>query len=122
MLEVLCLALNIYHEARGESIEGQIAVAQVTMNRVESEHFPGTVCGVVWQPYQFSWTLEAPLPVLEPDSWLRAAHIAHQVYSGCVRPLVGTSLHYHADYVSPNWASKLEYHSKIGAHIFYEGY
>ncbi|HIE75488.1 MAG TPA: cell wall hydrolase, partial [Gammaproteobacteria bacterium] len=55
-LEVGCLALNIYHEARGESHDGQVAVAAVTLNRMQSASYPDTVCGVVWQPHQFSWT------------------------------------------------------------------
>ena len=70
-LEVGCLALNIYHEARDESHDGQVAVAAVTLNRMQSASYPDTICGVVWQPHQFSWTRQQVRHKhRDPRAWL----------------------------------------------------
>ena len=71
---LLCLTLNVYHEARGEPFLGQVAVAEVTLNRVDDLRWPDTVCEVVYQPYQFSWTLEDK----DPPADLIAFHRAKQ--------------------------------------------
>jgi spore germination cell wall hydrolase CwlJ-like protein len=127
--ELDCMALNIYREAGHEPIEGRIAVAQVTMNRVAHPDFPNTVCEVVYQKSvvyskvicQFSWYC---------DSVHRARPINHAVYQesyevakkvmleGFRLQSLEPALYYHADYVNPRW--RLERIEQIGAHIFYK--
>ena len=118
--EITCLAMNIYHEARGESIDGQIAVAQVTMNRAAHKSWPETVCKVVYQKKQFSWThtIKDHTPY-DNDSWETAKIIARSVYEGKEDDLVDGSVFYHADYVNPYWAKSYTKVGKIGTHIFY---
>ena len=117
-----CMARNIYHEARGESYEGQIAVAHVTMNRVEHPYFPDSVCGVVYQNKQFSWTFMVKVQTpIEGRSWEDAKVIARDVMIGnTVDPTTGATF-YHANYVNPNWANDNNWQlSKvIGLHLFY---
>lgn len=115
-----CLAMNIYHEARGESIAGQIAVAQVTMNRVEHKSWPDTVCEVVYQKKQFSWThtIKDHTPH-DNDAWETAKSIASTVYTGEEDDYVHGAVFYHADYVTPFWAKSYEKVTQIGTHIFY---
>jgi hypothetical protein len=123
-----CLAEAIYFEARGESEEGQAAVAQVVLNRVSSGVYPATICGVVYQnrhrlnACQFSFACDGRrLRVDEPSSWRTAVRIATEVTSGKTYVSdVGSSTHYHAAYVRPRWASKLEKMDVIGQHIFYK--
>ena len=115
-----CLALNIYHEARGERVEGQIAVAHVTMNRVNHEKWPSTICEVVYQPKQFSWThlIKQQTPQ-EYRSWRSAKIIARDVMIGnVVDPTMG-AVYYHANYVNPNWAEYVDLSKVIGNHLFY---
>ena len=123
-----CLAEAIYFEARGESEEGQAAVAQVVLNRVASGLYPPTICGVVFQNRQrrhgcqFSFACEGKsLRVTEPDAWLKAEQIAAEVTNGTtyVSDIAG-STHYHANYVRPRWARRLEKMDVIGHHIFYK--
>lgn len=120
---LLCLALNVYHEARGEPTEGQLAVAQVTMNRVHSMYWPDSVCEVVWQPYQFSWTNDGLSDVpTDTLAWARSKQIAQYTLNQSVYLKdVGNATHYHADYVSPKWAKHMAYKTTIGRHIFYYG-
>lgn len=115
-----CLAMNIYHEARGESIAGQIAVAQVTMNRVAHKDWPETVCKVVYQKKQFSWThtIKDHTPY-NNDAWKTAIDIAKKVYADDEDDYVHGAVFYHADYVEPYWAKSYEEVTRIGTHIFY---
>lgn len=119
--EIACLALNIYHEARGESIAGQIAVAEVTINRMNHTYFPDTVCGVVWEPNQFSWTHDGISDqAYETEAYTIALNIAETVYYGQEDEFTGGALFYHADYITaPNWTEYMEVSSVIGKHIFY---
>lgn len=115
-----CLALNIYHEARGESVIGQIAVAQVTVNRVNHDYFPDTVCEVVWQPHQFSWTGDGYSDAVEDQSaYSVALNIADWVLRGEEDDPTNGSLFYHANWVNPSWTSSLDRDTQIGIHIFY---
>lgn len=116
-----CLAMNIYHESRGEEVLGQIAVGQVTMNRVEHEWFPDSVCEVVWQNKQFSWTHDglADAPT-DSKAWSRAKSIAETVYAGEEDDPTEGSLFYHAEWVNPSWTKKMDFHSQIGVHKFYQ--
>ena len=115
-----CLAMNIYHESRGEVIEGQIAVAHVTMNRMNDDYWPDTICDVVYQTSQFSWThtIGDKRP-RDQRAWNQALVIARDVMIGnTVDPTDGATF-YHANYVNPTWANQMEVSKVIGVHIFY---
>lgn len=122
-----CLANAVYFEARGEPVRGQIAVAQVVMNRVFSPFYPNNVCDVVYQnanrhlACQFTFACDGiPDVVTESDAWARAQHIARDVLDGKVwMPEVAKSTHYHAQYVHPYWVSEMKKMYKLGIHTFY---
>ncbi|MDE2469145.1 MAG: cell wall hydrolase [Bradyrhizobium sp.] len=122
-----CLAEAVYFEARGEAVRGQIAVAQVVMNRVFSGFYPTTVCGVVYQnkyhhmACQFTFACDGvPDVVREPDMWDRAKRIAKAMLDGELwLPEVGKSTHYHAYWVHPSWVSEMKKMYKFGVHTFY---
>src|ERR1700704_1221759 len=123
-----CLAEAIYFEARGESGEGQAAVAQVVLNRVSSGLYPAMICGVVYQnrrhynACQFSFACAGKsLRIDEPDAWRQAVRIAGEVTNGkAYGSDIGDSTHFHANYVRPLWAKRLEKMDVIGHHIFYK--
>lgn len=121
----ICLTQAIYYEAGFEPLAGKRAVAQVVLNRMRHPAFPSSVCGVVYQGYrarvcQFSFTCDGALHRRPQDNaWAESWRIAAAALAGYVEPKVGTSTHYHADYVSPYWAPKLSKIAKLGAHIFY---
>jgi N-acetylmuramoyl-L-alanine amidase len=114
-----CLARNVYHEARGESLLGQYAVAEVTMNRRAALGYPKTVCEVVYQKDAFSWTAMRNLDQPSGASWQRAVKIAGEVYGGRRLTELHGATHYHATYVSPDWSSERERIARIGRHVFY---
>jgi N-acetylmuramoyl-L-alanine amidase len=116
--DVECLALNVYYEARGESLAGQYAVAEVTLNRRASLGYPKTVCEVVYQKGAFSWTGEK---VYEPGGreWQRAQKVAEEVYYRRRAAALPGVLHYHATHVRPQWAKERERVARIGRHVFY---
>ena len=125
MREIRCLAMNIYHEARGEPGPGKYAVAQVTMNRVNSPKYPNDVCRVVHQRKrengQFSWTTDDITDIpKESKAWLDSIRVAREVYRQEKTVNVGHALYYHADYVKPRWATHKIQVAKIGRHIFYK--
>lgn len=125
-----CLAINIYREAGHEPFEGKVAVAQVTMNRVESDQFPDEICDVVYQKNrftekvvcQFSWYCDSKhrnRPVNQ-KAYDESYEVAKKVMLEDFRlDSVKEALYYHADYVNPNWKKKRI--AKIGTHIFYRG-
>lgn len=122
-----CLSTAIYFEARGEPVRGQVAVAQVILNRVRSPLFPQTICGVVYQGQmqkgcQFSFTCDGHTDnPRNDDQWALAQDIAKQITAGELwLPEVGYSTFYHANYVSPGWANSMSKIDKIGRHIFYK--
>ncbi len=119
--ELGCLALNIYHEARGETEKGKLAVAAVTINRVNSKHYPNTVCEVVWQRKQFSWTnlKEKYHAVKDTKAWKNAVEIAQLFMDGGSWPGVGKATHYHTTAVSPNWKDEDHLIAQVGNHLFY---
>jgi spore germination cell wall hydrolase CwlJ-like protein len=119
--ELGCLAMNIYQEARGEPEKGKLAVAAVTMNRVKNKYYPSTVCGVVWQPKQFSWTnLKRKYHVIKNTrAWEKALIIAQRFIDGDDWPGVGKATHYHATTVSPNWKNEENLIAQVGNHLFY---
>jgi spore germination cell wall hydrolase CwlJ-like protein len=119
---VMCLALNVYFEARSEEPMGQLAVAEVTLNRVASSRYPNTVCDVVWQRKQFSWTHDGksdkPKDRKAWDMAVRAAKLAMKHRDVVI---VGDEVtHYHAEYVTPYWTTAYERVAKVGTHIFYK--
>ncbi len=122
-----CLTSAVYFEARGESVRGQIAVAQVIVNRTFSPFYPHDVCGVVYQnadrrnACQFSFACDGiPDVVTEPDAWARAERIARDMIDGKLwMPEVGKATHYHAYWVHPDWVNEMKKLYKLGVHAFY---
>jgi spore germination cell wall hydrolase CwlJ-like protein len=122
-----CLAEAVYFEARGEAVRGQIAVAQVVMNRAFSGKYPDTVCGVVYQnkhrhlACQFTFACDNnPDVIREPDMWDRAQKISKAMLDGQLwLPEVDRSTHYHAYWVRPSWVSEMKKTYKFGVHTFY---
>ncbi|HET9811950.1 MAG TPA: cell wall hydrolase [Sphingomicrobium sp.] len=116
-----CLATAVYFESRGESLEGQLAVAEVVMNRAASGQYPSTWCDVVKQPWQFSFVRHGQFPAINynSDAWSKAQGIARLAMANVMRSVPNDVLWYHADYVSPSWGSRLTYVERIGAHLFY---
>jgi spore germination cell wall hydrolase CwlJ-like protein len=122
-----CLTEAIYFEARGEAVRGQIAVAQVVLNRAFSGFYPTTVCGVVYQnknhhlACQFTFACDNVADVVrEPDMWDRAKKIAKAMLDGQLwLPEVAKSTHYHAYWVRPSWVHEMKKTYKFGVHTFY---
>lgn len=120
-----CLTKAIYYEARGEPLLGQIAVAQVVINRAFSGFYPADVCGVIFQnadrPHcQFSFACAPIPPVDEPEAWRRAQQIAAESLDGRLwLPEIGRATHYHAYWVHPWWVRTMKTIHKIGVHTFY---
>lgn len=127
--DLRCLAENIYFEARGEPLKGQYAIAEVTMNRLASPHFPDTICEVVhdtrWDRVRrrlvahFSWTALELKSTPSGPAWDQAMAVATAVYDDNYTPAIPDALFYHASYVRPYWASSKRVIAKIGNHIFY---
>ncbi len=128
--EQKCLANAIYFEARGESLRGQAAVAQVVLNRVRNPAYPDTICGVVYQNdqwrnrCQFSFACDGIKDrILSPSHYKTAQDIAMAVTAGKIFiSEIGSSTHYYANYVHPGWARTMRKMKKIGLHIFYRTY
>lgn len=126
--ELWCLATAVYFEARGESYRGQVAVAQVVLNRVKDHRYPDTICGVVFQNQnrrnscQFSFACDGiPETINDQKSWAQAEDIAQRYTSGeLYLTEVGDSTHYHATYVRPAWAPRMQKVTQIGLHVFYK--
>ena len=129
---MLCLALNVYHEARGEPLAGQHAVAQVTMNRAGRD--PDKLCDVVFEPKQFSWAnpltrargaerarLASKYVPKPGKEWDRAKRIAYDTASGLVTDFTGGANFFHARYVNPAWRHQFKFVATIGQHSFYRG-
>ncbi len=121
-----CLTEALYFEARGESVKGQFAVAEVILNRVDRGEFPATVCGVVnqgtgkrWQ-CQFTYTCDGEKEIVsEPLSYERAGKIARLMLNGLERPLTRGATNYHTVAVNPRWAKAFPRTTTIGVHHFY---
>jgi spore germination cell wall hydrolase CwlJ-like protein len=120
--EQYCLAQNVYFEARGEGRIGQEAVAWVTLNRVTDPRWPNSICRVVWQTSQFSWTHDGRSDRPRAGQmWDQAQEIAARVtasYDPALDPTEG-SVMFHADYVNPGWSRRFARVVQIDAHIFY---
>ena len=119
--EAKCIATAVYFEARGESPEGQLAVAHVVMNRAASGKYPSSWCGTVKQPAQFSFVRRGRFPAVDTGSyaWRKAQAVTRLAISNAVPSLPTDVLWYHANYVAPSWGRRLTRVDQIGAHIFY---
>lgn len=115
---ILCMALNIYHEARSEPVSGQQAVALVTMNRAKGS--PSKVCETVFKPKQFSWTSDAK-EILDPDAWAMAMKTATVTVNGKLSDFTRGATHYHAIHVRPCWRKAMTrlHLVGVGRHVFY---
>jgi len=115
-----CLSEAIYFEARGETLKGQFAVAEVILNRVDSPLYPRTVCGVVRQGCQFSYTCDGYSDKMrEPGARALAQRIAWVMLKGAPRALTAGATHFHTRGVRPSWARRFPQTAAIGAHLFY---
>ena len=119
--EMRCLAGAVYFESRGEPLDGQLAVAQVIVNRSESRQFPSSYCGVVYQRSQFSFVRGGAMPRIKTGStaWKRAKAIARIAHQGLWDSEAHDALYFHAKYVKPSWARKKIARATIDTHIFY---
>jgi len=114
-----CLAKNIYYETLGENLKGKIAVAQVTLNRViHQQEFNKTICGVVYQKNQFSWT-SSKQTISDYKQWHEAKYIASDILQGKLFLENFDALYFHANYVKPQWRNSKQYITTIGKHLFY---
>jgi spore germination cell wall hydrolase CwlJ-like protein len=121
--DLQCMALNIYFEAREESIKGQLAVGLVTMNRVDSPYFPNNVCDVVYQHMQFSWYWDgkSDRPIyLEKYKTAKLIASALLDRESQFYDFTYGSDHYHADYVDPYWNKNMIRVVQVDTHIFYK--
>ncbi|MDP3197026.1 cell wall hydrolase [Tabrizicola sp.] len=118
-----CLTEALYFEARGESLEGQIAVAEVILNRVDSPLYPRTICGVVKQRggggCQFSYVCQGMVKMRETRAADLAGRIAHAMLDGAPRLLTDGATHFHTRAVKPSWSKRFARTAAIGAHLFY---
>jgi N-acetylmuramoyl-L-alanine amidase len=117
--EEKCLASAIFYEARSEPFEGQLAVAQVILNRVKSGRFATSICGVVLQPGQFSFVRSGSIPAVAKNSrdWREAVAIARIAQARLHNSSASNALFFHASHVNPKW--RLSRVASIGNHIFY---
>jgi spore germination cell wall hydrolase CwlJ-like protein len=119
--EMECLANAVYFEARSEPIEGQLAVAEVVLNRASSGRYPTDLCAVITQKAQFSFIRRGRFPRADrgSDAWKKAVAIANIARQKLAGNLPSGVLWYHATYVSPSWGKRLTRQAQIGLHIFY---
>ncbi|MGC1494173.1 MAG: cell wall hydrolase [Sulfitobacter sp.] len=121
-----CLSEALYFEARGETVKGQFAVAEVIMNRVKSARFPGSLCGVINQGTgkkygcQFTYTCDGRKEVIsEPKAFSRVGKVARAIIDGQAPKLTDGATHYHTTAVRPRWAKVYTKTARIGVHLFY---
>jgi spore germination cell wall hydrolase CwlJ-like protein len=121
-----CLAEALYFEARGETVRGMFAVGEVILNRVDSDAYPDTLCGVINQgtgrkyACQFTYTCDGnPETIGEPRAWERVGKVAAILLEGAPRALTGGATHYHTKAVNPSWAQRFPRTAAIGSHYFY---
>lgn len=119
--QMRCLAGAVYFEARGEPLSGQLAVAQVIINRTEDGRFPRSYCSVVGQPGQFSFMRGSRMPAVRTGTvaWQRAVAIAQIAHQGLWESEAGNAVFFHARYVSPGWSRTKTRLAQIDTHIFY---
>ena len=122
-----CLTEALYFEARGESLKGQVAVAEVILNRVSSSRFPNTVCDVIHQgtgrkfACQFTYTCDGrPETISEPAAYQHVGKVARMMLDGAPRKLAGGALYYHTTAVRPRWSRVFTRTARMGVHVFYK--
>lgn len=116
--EADCLAKAVYFESKGEPLNGQLAVAEVILNRAKSGRFANTLCGVVKQPSQFSFVRGGGFPpIVNQAMWRQAVGVAQVAMNGLWESTAPNALFFHARRVSPNWGKK--HVATVGNHIFY---
>ena len=125
--ELKCLSEALYFEARGEQIEGQIAVADVIINRKNSKRFPSTICGVVSEgshkrnACQFSYNCDGKLELIyDKKTYKRIVKLSSMILDGAFSDVTNGATFFHASEVSPSWSKKFKKTRKIGRHIFYK--
>lgn len=123
--DLVCMARNVYHEARGEHMSGKAAVAQVVMNRVQSSSFPDDVCGVIDQPYQFQWTHDGRSDKVTVKNKRELENLkeiisisAHSLAGHFKGSLDGATYFYNAAVVSPCWENTFDDFIFVGNHTF----
>lgn len=118
---VMCLALNIYFEARDQSVDGQLMVAEVTLNRVKDPAFPDTICDVVWEPAAFSWTNDGKSDKPKDlEAFARAVLLANDAINNPSILLGTDATYYHEKSIHPYWADSMVQVGRIEDHIFYQ--
>lgn len=115
--DLQCLSEALYFEARGEGVQGQKAVAEVIMNRVDHPRFPKTVCGVVNQRGQFTYNKSGR--IREKGTYARVQKVAMAALAGAPRTLTNGATYFHARGVKPSWSHRFERTIRIGSHTFY---
>jgi spore germination cell wall hydrolase CwlJ-like protein len=119
--DMKCLAQAVYFESRGEPIEGQLAVAEVVINRAKSGLYPDNYCDVVTQPAQFSFVRHGRIPSVNEASaaWQKAKAIAEIAQQNLWQTKAADALYFHATYVNPSWSRQKVQLAQIDTHIFY---
>ena len=119
--ELQCLAGAVYFESRGEPLDGQLAVAEVVINRSEDHRWPGSYCGVVYQRAQFSFVKNGRMPRIKTGSaaWKRAQAIARIAHRGLWNSAASDAVYFHAHYVRPSWSRRKTAVATIDTHVFY---
>lgn len=128
LYEVMCIAMAVYWEARGEPLAGRFAVAEVVVNRTRDPRYPSDACSVVYDggegrhecEFSFYCDGKSDQPDLNSIAWLSAQRVARAVYEHRTEPVVGEATHYHARWVRPDWASSGAVVARIDSHVFYE--
>ena len=129
LYEVMCIAMAVYWEARGEPLAGRFAVAEVVINRMHDPRYPDDACGVVYDggetpsecAFSFYCDGKSDQPDLNSVYWDSAQRVAQAVYEGRSAPVVGDATHYHALWVHPDWARSGYVVATIDNHVFYRG-
>ena len=128
LYEIMCIAVAIYFEARGEPLAGRFAVAEVVINRMRDPRYPSDACSVVYDggetlhecAFSFYCDGKSDQPDLNSVDWDSAQRVAQAVYEGRSAPVVGEATHYHSVNVQPWWATTGHVVAKISDHVFYE--
>lgn len=119
--QLRCLAGAVYFEARGEPLAGQLAVAEVVINRAQDRRWPASYCGVVYQRAQFSFVRGGRMPAINTSkaTWLRAKAVAQIAHDKLWQPQADNAVYFHANYVRPKWSRKKTRVTQIDTHVFY---
>lgn len=118
--DISCLADAIYHEARGEPQEGQIAVGYTVINRMQSGDYPSTACGVVYQPRQYDGMRKQPFPKKDRMDYVKIRKLATLIYVGMLEDPTKGAIYFHEVSVKPRWSKKVRVACILGSHIFYK--